>query len=173
MVESGYLTTATAEAAKAEPWRLAESEQRFDIQSPHFSMYVRHQLEKMYGPEMVAGGGLRVYTTLDLDLNTQAQCTAQTYLRILGGADPAEIIPAAVNAGCEAAQYLPDVPANRIGNDYNVNNAAVIVIRPTTGEILAMVGSADYWDPTARLFLQALHLRDFPITGPQCRAHVP
>ena len=147
MVELGYITTATAEAAKAEPWHLAESEQRFDIQAPHFSMYVRHQLEKMFGPELVAGGGLRVYTTLDLDLNNQAQCTAQVYLSILGGADPAVVIPEAVSNGCEAAQYLPDVPAYRIGKDYNVNNAAVIVIRPTTGEILAMVGSADYWDP--------------------------
>ncbi len=147
MVELGYITTATAEAARAEPWRLAESEQRFDIQAPHFSMYVRRQLEKMYGPEIVAGGGLRVYTTLDLDLNNQAQCTTQVYLSILGGADPAVVIPEAVSNGCEAAQYLPDVPANRIGNDYNVNNAAMIVIRPTTGEILAMVGSADYWDP--------------------------
>ena len=146
MVDEGCITSAEAEAAKAEPWHLAETTRRFNIEAPHFSMYVRRQLEEMFGPEMVAGGGLRVYTTLDLDLNNEAQCVAQTYLRILGGADPAEAIPQAVSEGCEAAQYLPDVPYSRIGKDFNVKNAAVVVIRPTTGEILAMVGSADYWN---------------------------
>jgi membrane carboxypeptidase/penicillin-binding protein len=146
MVEEGYITQAEADATAQQPLEYAESEQRFDIKAPHFSMYVRRELEEMYGPELVAGGGLRVYTTLDLDLNRQAQCSAQTYLRILNGEDPAAAIPEAMDAGCVAAQYIPDVPARRIGTDHNVNNAAVMVIRPKTGEILAMVGSADYWD---------------------------
>jgi len=146
MVEEGCITSAEAKVAEAEPWKLAQSNTRFDIQAPHFSMYVRRQLENMYPPELVAGGGLRVYTTLDLDLNNQAQCTVQTYLRILSGEDPAVVIPEAVAAGCPAAQYIPDVAANRIGNDYNIKNSAVVAIRPTTGEILAMVGSADYWN---------------------------
>ena len=30
--------------------------------------------------------------------------------------------------------------------DHDVSNAAVVTIRPPTGEILAMVGSLDYWD---------------------------
>ncbi len=146
MVEEGCITSAEAKAAEDEPWKLAQSNKRFDIQAPHFSMYVRRQLEKMFPPELVAGGGLRVYTTLDLGLNNQAQCTIQTYLRILKGEDPAVVIPEAVAAGCEAAQYIPDVPASRIGKDFNIKNSAVVIIRPTTGEILAMVGSADYWN---------------------------
>ncbi len=146
MVEEGCITSAQAEQAESEPWDLAESSQRFDIRAPHFSMYVRNELEEMFGPQMVAGGGLRVYTTLDLELNRQAECATQTYLRILAGGNPAAVIPEEVANGCEAAQYIPDVPTNRIGNDYNVKNAAVMVLRPTTGEILAMVGSADYWN---------------------------
>jgi membrane carboxypeptidase/penicillin-binding protein len=147
MVEEGCITSAQAEAAFEEPWQLAKSNERFDIQAPHFSMYVRRQLEETYGPEMVAGGGLRVYTTLDLELHRQARCTIQTYLRILGGEDPAVVIPEAQAEGCEAAQYIPDVPTDRIGKDFNVKNSAVVVLRPNTGEILALVGSADYWDP--------------------------
>lgn len=146
MVEEGCITSAEAKVAEAEPWKLAQSNKRFDIQAPHFSMYVRRQLEAMYPADLVAGGGLRVYTTLDLDLNTQSQCTVQTYLRILAGEDPAAVIPEVVAAGCAAAQYIPDVPASRIGKDFNIKNSAVVAIRPTTGEILAMVGSADYWD---------------------------
>lgn len=147
MVEEGYITTEEAKVAKAEVWQLPESEQRFDIQAPHFSMYVRGLLEERYGPEIVAGGGLRVYTTLDLDLNIQSECVIHTYLRILSGEDPATVIAEEMALGCEAAQYLPDIPARRIGNDYNVKNSAVVVMRANTGEILSMIGSADYWNP--------------------------
>ena len=146
MVEEGCITSDEAAAAADEPWNLAVSTQRYDIIAPHFSLYVRRELERMYGPELVAGGGLRVYTTLDLELQDQAQCTVQTYLRILSGEDPATVIPEAMAAGCEAAQYIPDVPANRVGQDFNIKNSALIAIRPTTGEIVTMVGSADYWN---------------------------
>jgi membrane peptidoglycan carboxypeptidase len=146
MVEEGCITSEEAAIAEIEPWNLAVSTQRFDIVAPHFSMYVRRQLEDMFGPEMVAGGGLRVYTTLDLELNDQAQCVIQAYLKMQQGHDPAVIIPEALANGCEAVQYLPDIPPNRVGVDFNVKNSALIAIRPTTGEILAMVGSADYWN---------------------------
>jgi len=146
MVEEGCATSAEAQQAEEEPWDLAVSNQRYDIKAPHFSLYVRRELEQMFGAELVAGGGLQVFTTLDMELNDQAQCTVQTYLRIQSGEDPATVISEALGAGCDAAQYLPDVPASRVGTDYNISNSAVIAIRPTTGEILAMVGSADYWD---------------------------
>ena len=146
MVTEGYITEQEAEIARNEPLELAESEDRFDIQAPHFSMYVRNQLEELFGPEVVAGGGLRVYTTIDLELNRQTGCVMRAYLRILNGEDPATVIPEVTAAGCEAAQYLPDVPASRTGVDHNVKNSAVMVLRPNTGEILAMQGSADYWN---------------------------
>ncbi|MDF1515978.1 MAG: transglycosylase domain-containing protein, partial [Anaerolineae bacterium] len=146
MVKEGCVTSEQAELALDESWQLAISNLRYDIKAPHFSLYVRRELENMFSPELVAGGGLRVYTTLDLELNEQAQCTVQTYLRILAGEDPAVVIPEETAAGCPAAQFIPAVPANRIGNDYNIKNSAVVAIRPTTGEILAMVGSADYWN---------------------------
>ncbi|HOC21617.1 MAG TPA: transglycosylase domain-containing protein [Anaerolineae bacterium] len=146
MVGQGCITSAEAAAARAETWQLAQQNERFEIKAPHFSMYVRRQLEEMFGAERVAGGGLRVYTTLDLQLNEQATCTSQAFLRILSGEDAAVVVPEAVNAGCEAAQYLPDMPAAYAGMDSHVNNTAMIMMRPTTGEILAMVGSADYWN---------------------------
>ena len=40
--------------------------------APYFVEEVRRQLEKEYGPEEVHGAGLRVYTTLDLDLQMVA-----------------------------------------------------------------------------------------------------
>jgi membrane peptidoglycan carboxypeptidase len=44
-----------------------------------------------------------------------------------------------------AEEELVSLIANK-GINYNVNNGAVVVMDPNNGEILAMVGSVDYWD---------------------------
>jgi membrane peptidoglycan carboxypeptidase len=133
-------------AAKYEPWELARLTERFDILAPHFSVYVRRLLEEMYGPELVYRGGLRVYTTLDLELNEQAQCAARAHIRRLSNEDEATVIQEAIVAGCDAAQYLTPLRGSQVGRDHELSNASVIVLRPATGEILAMVGSLDYWN---------------------------
>jgi len=112
MVKHGYITSAQAEAAFAEPWHLIQP--RVTFEAPHFVLYVRRKLEKLYGPELVYGGGLQVYTTLDLKLQRKVEAIARRHVQEL--------------------------------KHRNVNNAAVVVIRPGTGEILAMMGSLDYND---------------------------
>ncbi|HID88589.1 MAG TPA: penicillin-binding protein [Anaerolineae bacterium] len=146
MVRQGCITPEEAEAAANEPWHLASATEQFDFLAPHFSVYVRNQLEEMFGPDLVHRGGLRVYTTLDYDLQQQAECVARAHIRRLSGEDEQTVIEQAIAEGCEAAQYLPPLRARDVGKDHNVSNAAVVVMRPGTGEILAMVGSLDYWD---------------------------
>ncbi len=87
------------------------------FRAPHFTVYVQSKLEQLlrglgYGPELLANGGLKVYTTLDLRINDLAQASIQQQIVRLAG--------------------------------NNVHNGAVLVTRPDSGEILAMVGSADY-----------------------------
>lgn len=43
------------------------------IKAPHFVQYVREQLESRYGADVVLNGGLEVITTLDWDLQRQAE----------------------------------------------------------------------------------------------------
>jgi len=148
MVRQGCITREEALAARYEEWKLARFTERFDIKAPHFSIYVRKQLEEMFGPELVYRGGLRVYTTLDLELQEQAQCVARAHIRRLSGEDEATVLQEALDAGCTAAQFLTPLRDYDVGRDHNVNNAAVVAIRPATGEILAMVGSLNYWDET-------------------------
>ena len=59
------------EAAKAAPLGL-HIEPPPNSVAPYFVEEVRRQLEKEYGAEEVHGAGLRVYTTLDLDLQLVA-----------------------------------------------------------------------------------------------------
>jgi penicillin-binding protein 1A len=71
MLEDGKITRAQADAAKASPLGL-HIEPPPNSVAPYFVEEVRRQLEKEYGVEEVHGAGLRVYTTLDLDLQTVA-----------------------------------------------------------------------------------------------------
>jgi len=146
MESQGCITAEEANVAKYEEWKLARLTERYDILAPHFSVYVRKQLEEMFGPEMVYRGGLRVYTTLDLELQEQAQCVARAQIRSLSGEEEGVVLQEAIDSGCEAAQFLPPLRSYDVGRDHEANNGAVIAIRPATGEILAMVGSLDYWD---------------------------
>ncbi len=120
LVRHGYLAPDEAELAARETLHFASVP--FPIEAPHFVMHVRGQLEKAFGLEAIYTQGLQVHTTLDLD----AQYTARRIMRY------------------RLAQ-LADTGAGQ--PDSNVHNAAVVVMDPSTGEVLAMVGSPDYFDP--------------------------
>jgi penicillin-binding protein 1A len=70
MLEDGKITAQEAARAKATP--LGLNIQPENSPAPHFVEEVRRYLEKKYGSDQVHEGGLRVYTTLDLDLQRAA-----------------------------------------------------------------------------------------------------
>lgn len=146
MLDQGYITRETWAAAKSRAIEVTPNiEERFDIIAPHFALYVRKQLEELLGPELVLGGGLRVYTSLDLEMQRQAECVARAQVsRLSGQVGPG--LPADERDSCAALEFLLPLPAADIGTDHNVNNAAVVMMDPRTAEIKAMVGSLNYWD---------------------------
>lgn len=75
MVEAGYITQPQAKQAAAEIRAYEFKAPQVDIDTaPHFVVYVRRTLEELYGSEALYRGlGLRVYTTLDLDLQREAE----------------------------------------------------------------------------------------------------
>ncbi|MBI3366557.1 penicillin-binding protein, partial [Candidatus Roizmanbacteria bacterium] len=86
---------------------------RQDIKAPHFVFYIKSLLEDLYKIQEVEQAGFKVTTTLDLDIQEDAE-------KIL-------------------KEELEKV------KDLKVSNGAVLVTRPPTGEVLAMVGSVDYF----------------------------
>lgn len=78
MVEDKYLESEEAATAKNEELRYADA--GTDIRAPHFVMYVREILEEKYGVQAVEQGGLRVTTTLDLELQDAAQASLSAEL---------------------------------------------------------------------------------------------
>ncbi|HEY8996534.1 MAG TPA: PBP1A family penicillin-binding protein [Edaphobacter sp.] len=71
MQQDGKITKAQAAAAQAAPLGL-KIEPPANSEAPYFVEEVRRQLEKEFGVEEVHGAGLKVYTTLDLDLQRVA-----------------------------------------------------------------------------------------------------
>jgi penicillin-binding protein 1C len=109
MVEDGYISESEAEDAHNEEVVYARQD---TFKAPHFSLWIKQQLAEIYGEAVVEKGGLRVTTTLDLELQEYAE-----------------------NA---IATEVAKLTKQRVGN------GATIVTRPSSGEILAMVGSKDY-----------------------------
>lgn len=110
MVANKYITQEEADKAGAEELVYTKLSAP---QAPHFALWIKEQLADKYGDKMVEQGGLRVYTTLDLDIQNMAQLTVATEVGKL--------------------------------KKQKVGNGAAIVTHPSTGEILAMVGSKDYF----------------------------
>lgn len=73
MWEDGYITDLERESALSDLDFVEFSGTGGDFKAPHFVMYVRELLEERYGSEVLEGGGLRVTTTLDLELQEAAQ----------------------------------------------------------------------------------------------------
>jgi len=71
MLEDGKITAAQAEAARSSPLDL-HIEPPPNSVAPWFVEEVRRDLERRFGPEQVHSAGLKVYTTMDLDLQNAA-----------------------------------------------------------------------------------------------------
>lgn len=95
--------------------KMTFSKQKAPIKAPHFVFYVQEYLNEKYGEEFVNKAGWKVITTLDWDLQENAE-------RI-------------VNEGAKKNQKL-----------WRASNAALVAIDPKTGQVVAMVGSYDYFD---------------------------
>jgi membrane peptidoglycan carboxypeptidase len=78
MVNQGYITEQQANQAYNEPLKFVS--QRTDILAPHFVFYVRDLLEQKYGSNFLYQAGLTITTTLDLNLQNQAQQIVQQEL---------------------------------------------------------------------------------------------
>ena len=115
MVKYHYITREEADAAWNTP--LQPQTRTSEVQgAPHFTQYVKDYVIEKYGEDAFTKGGLQIWTSIDLDLQAQAETIVKENMPFL--------------------------------NAYRRNNAAMVVMVPYTGEVLAMVGSADFNDPT-------------------------
>ncbi|MFB3818997.1 MAG: penicillin-binding protein 1A [Candidatus Methylomirabilales bacterium] len=123
MQAEGHITAAQAQAAARQPVALAPLF-RARGEAPHFVDHMRQELEARYGKALVARGGLRFHTTLDLQL----QRAATEVLR----------------AGVRTIERTRAARAKAPAQDGAGLDGALVALDPATGAILAMVGGVDH-----------------------------
>ena len=144
-------TAADFRAAKADPVILT-SQVTPQWKAPHFVWAVRDELTtKLCGEgattcDRLEQGGLRVITTVDLKLQAIAEKWVKLAARVPHMKDPAA---AAKSIGFDK---LPAWVANLRNKD--VRNGAIVALDYQTGELVAYVGSADYYSTSSRAEFQ-------------------
>ena len=111
MQEQGFITEQEAEAAKKQ--EILFEKLSAPIKAPHFVLQVKKELIEKYGEEKLKTSGFKVYTTLNIEFQEQAE----------------EIVKKQVEKN----------------HGFHCFNAALTAMDPSTGEILALVGSQDYF----------------------------
>ena len=141
MRDVGYITPAEASEAQAYPLRLATRVESGEV-APYFVEWIRQQLDDKFGKQLYEQG-LKVYTTLDLDLQSAAERALDRQLRAIEagryGAFPHRSYEQYIgrtsgsddNGATDVAPYL---------------QGAFIAMDPQTGAVRALVGGRDFDD---------------------------
>lgn len=119
MQAQGYISEQEHIEAVSAP--LSYNPAPYPIEAPHFVWIVRDELERLFvDGKLDIRQSLVVRTTLDLNFQHAAEAAVTRQIDTFKREDPVA--------------------------SHNVNNAAVVALDPHTGEILALVGSVDYFD---------------------------
>jgi penicillin-binding protein 1B len=127
MVETGAITASEAERAKAEPLRLAPP--NIDAsEAPYFVDLVHDQLVKRIGDQDLSHQSLRIYTSLDPDLQRAASEAVEVGMRNVD----------------ELVRKLHKTPKGQDPGPITYPQVSLVAINPHTGQILALVGGRNY-----------------------------
>jgi penicillin-binding protein 1A len=151
MRSQGAISDADASLASAYPLQLARKSEAGDV-APYFVEWVRQQLEAQFGQKLYEQG-LKVYTTLDVDLQSAAERALENQLRnIESGKYGAYSHPS-------FESYLSKA-SERVGEAAAANSpylqGAFIAMDPRTGAVRALVGGRDFDDSKFNRATQAL-----------------
>lgn len=121
MLQDGYISKAAYDQAVVEPIRAREPYLETN-DAPYFVDYVKHELAERYPPSVLTGEGLRVFTTLDVHMEKQAE--------------------AAIDENLARLEEKHHALARKEKSDQL--QSCLLAIEPQTGKIRAMVGGRDY-----------------------------
>jgi penicillin-binding protein 1A len=151
MADEGVLSRDDAERWKAYPLLLS-SRSDFSEVAPYFVEYVRQLLRTRFGSELYSGG-LRIYTTIDLDVQQAAERALAKQLdeiernKARYGKYPRPTYVDYLEKKADDAEAPTQSPYLQ---------GVAIVLEAKTGKILAMVGGRDFNDSKFNRAIQAL-----------------
>jgi penicillin-binding protein 1A len=150
MRRGGAISNEDASLAKAYPLQLAERAESGDV-APYFVEWVRKELEEHFGARLY-DEGLKVYTTLDVDMQTAAERALENQLQAIEGGRHGKYTHLTYEA------YLA---RSADGGETGAANSpylqgSFVAIDPRSGAVRAMVGGRDFGDSKFNRATQAL-----------------
>jgi len=125
MVETGAITKDQAERAKAEPLHLTPGSVDAS-EAPYFVDLVHEQLVQKLGERDFNREGLRIYTSLDPDLQREATTAVESTIHVVD----------------EQVDRLHR--KHKPGETWAYPQVALVALNPHTGQVLALVGGRSY-----------------------------
>src|SRR6476469_4783836 len=148
MRQNGFVSDADAGRAKAYPLQLANKSVTGET-APYFVEWVRQQLDAQFGKQLYEQG-LKVFTTLDLDMQSAAERALERQAR-------------AIEAGRYGAyphETFEHYVAHREGDEGTGTSpylqSAFLALDPRNGAVRVMVGGRDFDDSKFNRSVQAL-----------------
>jgi penicillin-binding protein 1B len=126
MVETGAITKEQSEAAKAEPLHLSAGSMD-ESEAPYFVDLVHDQLTQKFGDRDFNREGLRIYTSLDPDLQRLATQAVDSTVHVV-----------------DALIDKVHARDKKLGKPYIYPQVALVALDPHTGQVLALVGGRSY-----------------------------
>lgn len=152
MRRADAITDADASLAKAYPLQLAQRSESGDL-APYFVEWVRRQLDSHFGPRLY-DQGLRVYTTLDVDMQGAAERALENQLRAIEAGRHGPYRHQTFEAYLARNAETGDQGGASANSPYL--QGAFVAIDPRTGAVRAMVGGRDFTDSKFNRAAQAL-----------------
>jgi penicillin-binding protein 1B len=135
MVETGAISQAEAEKAKASKMDLAP----FNVEAsdaPYFVDLVKDTLLSQYNEEQLNEDGLRIYTTIDPDLQAAAAEAVEMGMK--------EVDAIVIKQRTKRVKGTKGKPATTTVAQGPMPQVALVAMDPETGAILALVGGRNY-----------------------------
>jgi penicillin-binding protein 1B len=126
MVETGAITKDQAERSKAEPLHLAPGSVDAS-EAPYFVDLVHEQMQQKLGDRDFNREGLRIYTSLDPDLQRVATAAVESTVHVI-----------------DAQVDKLHAQEKKAGQSYAYPQVALVALNPHTGQVLALVGGRSY-----------------------------
>src|SRR5207253_340410 len=153
MRDQGFLTSEETELWQAYPLVLTANRTNYGDVAPYFVEWLRVQLDARFGRELYEGG-LRIYTTLDLDMQQAAERALQAQLDDIEAGVYGKLPSGAVTY----RDYIESSRAN--GEDKGAYTpylqGAFLAMEANTGFIRAMIGGRDFEDSKYNRIVQAV-----------------
>ena len=148
MSREGAINETDARLAAAYPLQLARRSEAGEV-APYFVEWVRQQLDQQFGRQLYEQG-LKIYTTLDLEMQSAAERALEQQLRAIEGGKYGRFPHPTYE------QYLAGRGGEAAGSYSPYLQGAFVAMDPRTGAVRALVGGRDFDDSKFNRATQAL-----------------